>query len=104
MCWVWIGSSILSNGSAYEKGTAMKIKTNSGYVVANKRSHYAKWLQGWIDGGGWSGATTIECAWGNAVADGKPDGCSWYAYGLLSAREQNRGKQLAQREIKELLD
>lgn len=38
----------------------MKIKTASGIVSGNKRSPYIKWLQGWINGGGWSGAPQLE--------------------------------------------
>lgn len=73
----------------------MIIKTDSGNVTLNKKSHYAKWLQGWIDGGGFSGAFTLEKAWSHALLLGKPSGCSWYAYGLIMAREQKQGRALA---------
>lgn len=69
------------------------IYTESGPVQGSKRSYYIKWLMGWIDGGGWSGETTIHQAW-EYGKDQKPEGCSWYAYGLLMAREQNKGKSL----------
>lgn len=75
----------------------MIVKTESGEVRVNKRGAYGKWLMGWIDGDGWSGAFTLERAWDYALRSGKPDGCSWYAYGLLMAREQQRGRDLAAR-------
>lgn len=81
----------------------MKIKTASGIVSGNKRSPYIKWLQGWINGGGWSGATTIRAAWDVAVSNGKPSGCSWMAYGYLMACCQNQGRRLAGKELKELM-
>lgn len=77
----------------------MEIKTNSGYVYLNKNSHYCKWLQGWIAAGAWSGWATLKDAWSYA-RDKKPDGCSWYAYGLLMAREQGRGYELAEKEMR----
>lgn len=72
----------------------MKIQTNSGVVEVSKRSHYGKWLQGQIDGGAWTGWYTLERAWEYAIAAGKPEGCSWYAYGYLMAREQKKGAAL----------
>ena len=71
------------------------IGTQSGPVKGSKRSPYIKWLMGWTDGGGWTGASTISHAWDYANDSGKPSGCSWYAYGLLMAREQARGRALA---------
>lgn len=70
----------------------MLIKIASGNVSVNKRSAYGKWLLGWIDGGGWTGVFELGKAWNYALDCGKPDGCSWYAYGLLMAREQQHGK------------
>ena len=72
----------------------MFIKTASGNINVNKRSAYGKWVLGWIDGGGWTGAFTLDKAWNYALDCGKPDGCSWYVYGLLMAREQQHGKDL----------
>ena len=71
------------------------IATESGPVKGSKRAPYIKWLMGWTDGGGWTGASTISDAWDYATNSGKPSGCSWYAYGLLMAREQARGRALA---------
>ena len=76
----------------------MEIKTASGCVYLNKRKAYTKWVLGWRDGGGYDGWSTLQTAWDNAKND-KPNGCSWYAYGLLMAREQSRGRELEQKEI-----
>jgi hypothetical protein len=40
----------------------MKINTASGVETLNKKSHRAKWLQGWIDGEGWTGIHTLNLA------------------------------------------
>lgn len=75
------------------EGNNVKISTSGGIVEGKKDDNYIKWLMGWIDGKGWSGKTVLEKAWGYAK-DKKPEGCSWYAYGLLMAREQIRGRKL----------
>jgi hypothetical protein len=72
----------------------MEIKTTSIIVRGSKRNLYMKWLQGWVDGHGWTGHTTLDAAWERAENQGKPKGCSWYAYGLLMAREQGFGRKL----------
>ena len=77
----------------------VEIYTQSGPVRGSKQSAYIKWLMGWIDGRGWSGAATLRAAWAEAVDAGKPAGCSWYSYGLLMAREQRRGRELAVEEL-----
>lgn len=81
----------------------MIVRTASGSERIDKRSRYGKWLLGWIDGNGWTGAGTVTHAWLYACETGKPSGCGWYAYGYLMAREQQRGRQLEAREWKELL-
>ena len=77
----------------------MEIRTASGFARGSKRDPYMKWLQGWIDGNGWSGHTTVYKAFKRAVDLGKPKGCSWYAYGLLMAREQGFGRKLESESI-----
>lgn len=79
----------------------MLIETASGMVPVNKRTPYAKWLTGWKKAGAWTGWSTLEFAWRYAKESGKPEGCSWEAYGFLMAREQGRGRELAERERKE---
>ena len=81
----------------------MTINTQSGPVKGNARNPYMKWLQGWKDGGGWTGATTRWDAWDEAE-NTKPAGCSWYAYGLIMARSQRRGRQLEAKEWAGLRD
>ena len=78
------------------------MKTKAGTI--NKRTRYGKWLLGWLSGGGWYGPWTVECAWKNATQDGKPDGCSWEAYGHIMAREQKRGRALARKEDAEYIE
>lgn len=75
----------------------MKVTIASGEITINKRSASGKWLQGWMAGNGWTGLYTLAKAW-EYCADRKPSGCSWYAYGLLCAREQQHGRDLAARE------
>ena len=64
----------------------MQIETEGGVVKGSKRSPFMKWLAGWVDGGGRSGTWTVSQAWERAVEENKPQGCSWYAYGLLMGR------------------
>jgi hypothetical protein len=71
----------------------MKIKTQSGMIVVNKRSHYAKWLRGWISGGGWTGYITIQNAYKRAEHIKRHD-VSWNALGFFMAKEQSFGKGL----------
>lgn len=73
----------------------MIVETVSGKINVNKRSAYGRWLLGWIDGCGYTGAFTLEKAWDYALDCGKPDGCGWYVYGRLMAAEQQHGKDLA---------
>jgi hypothetical protein len=58
----------------------------------NKKSAYAKWLSGWTDGGGWTGATTVCDAFKRAQTL-KDSGVSWYMLGKLMASEQAFGRQ-----------
>lgn len=83
----------------------MKFETASGTVTLNQRSHFAKWLQGWGAGGGFTGASTVDAAWRRAI-DIKPDDCSWRALGRLMASEQRFGKILEYDELlgNELVD
>jgi len=68
------------------------IYTASGPIRTNKKSAYGKWLQGWKDGGGWTGAATLTKAFERAQGL-KDAGVSWYMLGKLMASEQNYGKQ-----------
>lgn len=77
----------------------MEVITASGVLNLNKRNAYTKWLCGWIKGGGYTGWATLQDVWNTAKSAGKPNGCSWYAYGLLMAREQARGAAIAEKEI-----
>lgn len=79
----------------------MRIQTESGIISGNKRDSYVKWVQGWIDGNGWSGHSTLVSAWKQAQAQHKPKGCSWYAYGYLMATQQAVGRNLAEWELKQ---
>lgn len=72
----------------------MIIKTASGGITINKKSPYGKWLMGWSNGGGFTGAYTLSKAWERATFL-KPAGCSWYALGQLMASEQKYGKGCA---------
>jgi len=66
------------------------IKTSSGIVRGNRKDPYSKWLQGWIKGGGFSGATTVSHAWANAQRQ-KTSGVSWFALGkLMSYNQRNK--------------
>lgn len=77
------------------------IHTDSGSVRGSKRSPYIKWLMDWKDAGCWTGCATVWDAWSNALKDGKPSGCSWYAYGYLMGREHSRGRILAEDEFRD---
>jgi hypothetical protein len=68
----------------------MKIDTQSGQIEVDKKSRYGKWLLGWIDGGGWSGCYTLQCAWERAKSLHHHD-VSWGALGYLMASEQAFG-------------
>lgn len=63
----------------------MDIKTDSGIERVNSRSHYGKWLQGYISTSAWSGEATISTIW-DKYKDEKPDGCSWRAWGVICGR------------------
>ena len=88
--------------AAYQQTSrGVVIHTNGGLVRGSKRSPYIKWLMGWKGAGRWTGPATVRDAWANAWKDGKPSGCSWYAYGYLMGREQSRGYQLAENEFRQ---
>lgn len=70
-----------------QRGT---IDTASGRIKCNKKSAFGKWLQGWKDGGGWTGSATIDSAFLRAQ-NLKDIGVSWYMLGKLMASEQNFG-------------
>lgn len=75
----------------------MIIKTASGNVILNKKQPYAKWLQGWIDGGGWTGHATLSSSWQRAK-ELKMSGVSWYCLGKLMASEQKFGRKIEAKE------
>lgn len=60
----------------------MEIKTDSGYVRVNKKSHYGKWLKGYTDANGWSGHNTLRETWAKAEKI-KPAGCTWETWGQI---------------------
>ena len=66
----------------------MEIITKSGAVTVNKRSHYGKWLQGYVSTRAWTGWYTLEQTW-KQQKDRKPDGCSWYAWGVICGNVLN---------------
>ena len=70
----------------------MIIKTASGNVSINKRSPYGKWIQGWIEGEGFTGAYTLQKAYERAV-ELKDIGISWQMLGKIMATEQRFGKE-----------
>lgn len=74
-----------------------KMATASGLIKVNKKSAFGKWLQGWKDGGGWTGAATLEKAFERAN-NLKDVGVSWYMLGKLMASEQKYGRQLNENE------
>lgn len=81
----------------------MVIHTCSGSITISKRSAFAKWLTGWMDGGGFTGAATVNAAWTRAQ-EVKPTGCSWFALGKLMASEQGFGRALEYAEVRELVE
>ena len=80
----------------------MEIRTESAVYNLNKKTPYAKWLMGWKAGNGFTGGSTLDCAWTEAQ-NVKIPGCSWYALGYLMATQQQRGRELEAREWKEIL-
>lgn len=78
-----------------EKPSRGTIATASGPIRVNKKSAFGKWLKGWKDGGGWTGAATIRKAFERAQGL-KGTGVSWYMLGKLMASEQNFGRLLNQ--------
>lgn len=76
-----------------EQDVKGKIATASGMIRVNKKSAYGKWVQGWKDGNGWTGHTTLAHAF-NRAQTLKESGVSWYMLGKLMASEQNFEKQL----------
>lgn len=60
----------------------MKVITKSGVVSINRRTHYGKWLLGYMTTGAWSGWFTIEKTW-DTQKGLKPNGCSWFAWGVI---------------------
>ena len=58
-----------------------------------EKNGFPKWCAGWHDGGGQCMDQSVARAWLYGRTK-KPEGCSWYAYGYLMAREQNFGRAL----------
>lgn len=64
----------------------MKIITASGTVTIDKDSPFGRWIQGWTDGGGWTGSNTIRVAWDlcKKTMSGSKS-VQWYRLGKLQA-------------------
>jgi hypothetical protein len=69
-----------------------KVATASGLIRCSKKSALEKWVQGWKDGGGWTGHKTLEHAFSRAQ-ELKDVGVSWYMLGRLMASEQAFGRK-----------
>lgn len=71
----------------------MQIKTSSGIVTVNKRSHYGQFLLGYVCTPAWTGASTLADVWSNAWKC-KPVGVSWFAYGKICGTMVWNGVQI----------
>jgi hypothetical protein len=78
-------------------------QTASGMIRINSKSAYGKWIQGWKDGGGWTGAATLHDAFERAQQI-KDSGVSWYMLGKLMASEQSFGRGKVNEEHSEFFD
>lgn len=68
----------------------MRVKTESGIVVINKRSHYGQFFLGYLTTPAWTGRSTLADVWEHAWR-GKPACISWYAYGKICGRMTSAG-------------
>jgi len=72
----------------------MIVNTASGNITINKKSSYGKWLQGWIDGNGFTGVETLRNA-SQRAEKLKTSGISWYMLGKIMATEQRFGREIS---------